>query len=123
MHRRFLRIAAELLIDISRQLHGFVGPGSPIFTAPLADGLSYAHDPASDSAYTGAHPMESFGTHRCRLLSEALAWSLGNGTISKDDRLRDVETYFRSKGITLEKPHLNPGTVDQFQGSRSEWQQ
>jgi len=97
-------------------LRGFVGPGSPIFTAPLAEGLSYAHDPASDSAYTGAHATESFGTHRCRLLSEALAWSLGNGTITKEDRVRDVELYFRSHGISLDEPQLNSGSVDQLRG-------
>lgn len=76
----------------------------PAFTKWLAPGLGLAEDPANG--------LGSFGLHRCRLMADVLIRTHQRGKKSLPDRLRVVEEHFRENGISLEKPFLNPNSVD-----------
>jgi HopA1 effector protein family len=112
-HRRFTRIVAELMIEVARNLGQYFGSDTPLFTATLVPGLAYAQDPTTASTPVGARPGESFGTHRCRLLAEAIISSMQN---TRAARLQDIEQYFLVQGISLDRPHYHADSVDPLDG-------
>jgi len=94
------QIVERIYSKISERLNERV----PAFTRRLAPGLGFAEDPGTKH--------DSFGTHRCRLLAEGMfrAWRLGRKSLP--DRLRIIEAHFAEHKISLEAPHLNPGSAD-----------
>lgn len=104
--KRFYRITAELLSDVYPRLQKSLQPDSPLFTQQLAPGLGLAEDPG-----TG----ESFGMHRCRLVAEGLWNAYIQGWQTEPVRLQEVTKRFAQEGMTLERPYLNPGSIDQYQ--------
>jgi hypothetical protein len=78
----------------------------PALTKTLAPGLGLAESP-------GSH-LDSFGTHRCRLLAEGLIQAHRLGRQSLRERLVVVERRFAKNGLSLERPFLNPGSVDVY---------
>jgi hypothetical protein len=103
--KRYYRIAATLLADVYRDVRPFLKSGTPLFTKPLADGLGLAENP---------HTGESFGTSRCRLLAEAVCSVHERGLDSAEARLGEVVSTFASAGLSLDRPYLNAGSVDQY---------
>ncbi len=81
-------------------------PGTPAFTKPLADGLAVAESPPG---------TESFGTHRCELLAEAMVRAFELGIEAASERLALVEQSFEEQGISLDRPYLNAGSVDDYE--------
>ena len=84
----------------------------PALTLRLAPGLAFAEDPGGG---------ESYGAHRCRLITEAVltAWDARESRSS--ERLRHVTERFRRGGVDLARPYLGPGSPDdpRLRGDRS----
>lgn len=78
----------------------------PAFTKTLAPGLGLAEDPGSQ--------LDSFGMHRCRLLSEGLIQAHTIGKQSLRERLVVVEGRLAEDGLSLERPFLNSGSTDVY---------
>ncbi|MDX1999123.1 MAG: lanthionine synthetase LanC family protein [Thermoanaerobaculia bacterium] len=97
--RRFFPVVASVAAELHGQVAGFLGQAVPLFTKPLAPGLGLAEDPGHG---------ESFGTHRCRLVAEALLRQ------PHGDRRATVAAWFGAYGLDLARPWLNPGSVDGY---------
>ena len=78
----------------------------PALTKTFAPGLGLAEDPGSQ--------LDSFGTHRCRLLAEGLIQAHKIGKQSLRERLVVVEGRFAEDGLSLERPFLNSGSTDVY---------
>jgi hypothetical protein len=76
---------------------------TPLLTKPLYDGIGLAESPLGG---------ESFGMHRCRLISEGIVDAWAEGRQSVEARWRATERRFMSEGFTLAQPYLNPGSFD-----------
>lgn len=103
--KRYFDVVYRLLLFLPEEIRLQLMPSVPLFAKPLLPGVGLAEDPR-----TG----ESFGMHRCRLVSEGIvdAWLLGQQSIAA--RFRAVKTRFAMNGMHLEKPYLNPGSIDRF---------
>ena len=99
----------DLVGDIIGNIYSKVLPclnnETPLFTKNLLPGLGLAEGPR-----TGM----SFGIHRCGILAEAIvrAYELGKKTIAK--RLEIARQCFDEEQLSIERPYLNPGSVDIF---------
>ncbi len=96
---------------VVRRVYAEIGPQNfnskvPALTKTLAPGLGLAEDPGSQ--------LDSFGTHRCRLLAEGLIQAHKIGRHSLRERLVVVEDRFAEDGLSLEKPFLNSGSIDVY---------
>jgi hypothetical protein len=98
------RIVAALVRSVAPAL----GARTPVFAKRLAPGVAFAEDPPGD---------ESFGTHRCGLMAEAIVASHEHGLRRVDDRLDAVALAFGSAGLSFERAYLNPGSVDRGPGA------
>ena len=78
---------------------------TPALTKQLSPGIGLAEQPASG---------ESFGEHRCRLLAEGIAEAHALGVRQPGQRLAVVEARFASRGIDLDAPYLERGSVDRY---------
>jgi hypothetical protein len=93
--------AARAARRIHAELARFLDPTTPALTRRLAPGLAFAEDPKGE---------ESFGTHRCQLIAEAVVAAHERGTVSLAGRLELVREYFAHAGTSLESPYLGPGS-------------
>jgi hypothetical protein len=104
--RRYYRIAAEL----GQETQGLISPqlndAVPLFSKPLAKGLSFAEDPGTS---------ESFGMSRCRMLAEGLWLAFQEGRFATEERLDRIRKHFIASGISLERPYLNSANVDPYE--------
>jgi hypothetical protein len=84
---------APLIDSVAAELAGEVRPNSPPLTLPIQAGVTAAVDPGSD---------ESFGMHRCRVITEGfLAAPRANGR----RRLDSVVAAMTAEGIDSGRPH------------------
>ncbi len=96
----YRRVAHHVAATYAELLES-VKPATPAFARQLAPGLSLAEDPG-----TG----ESFGVHRCTLVAEGLIRAAESGAGGGDDRLSFVVERFEQERVSLDQPHLNPGS-------------
>jgi hypothetical protein len=82
-------------------LRAWLNAGTPLFARRLADGLGFAEDPG-----------ESFGKDRCKILAEVMAGTLGKPA---EERLEEVRRQFERRGLSLDRPWLNAGSVDRYE--------
>lgn len=101
LHRRYYPIAALLVEPIHAGLERSLDAGRPLFTKRLAGGLGLAEDPG-----------ESFGKHRSRVLAEAVVASRGKPLA---ERLEEVRRRFSLRGLSLDQPWLNAGSIDRYE--------
>jgi hypothetical protein len=115
VHKRFFRIVAALLIEIGRRLGDHLGEDVPLFSKRLAPGIGLAEDPSSaplDRGNATPTPVpESFGSHRSRLLAEAI---FAGFTAGAGKSLQFVLDQLSRRGISVEKPYLNAGSPDVY---------
>ncbi|HUC85357.1 MAG TPA: T3SS effector HopA1 family protein [Candidatus Acidoferrales bacterium] len=104
--RRLYRIVAELLPAIYQKVAHHLRPDTPLFSKTLAAGLGLAEDPGNG---------ESFGSHRCRLVAEAISHSEAQGRRTAAARLEEIEKHFKQLGFTLAAPYLGPGSRDDYE--------
>lgn len=103
--KRYYRITAELLIGVREGVAAHLRQDTPLFSKPVAAGLGIAEDPGNG---------ESFGTHRCRLVAEALCHAEARGRRATGERLQEIENHFQQFGLTLASPYLGSGSVDVY---------
>jgi hypothetical protein len=103
--RRFYLIAAELATEVYTQVSHEVRSMSPLFTKQLAPGLGIAEDPGNG---------ESFGMNRCGIAAEGL-WEAYSRNVSGEARLDLIEESFARRGLSLARPYLNPGSIDEYE--------
>ena len=101
--RRYAQLAFELVWEAYKQIGPNLRNDVPLFTLRLAPGLAFAEDPGT---------QESFGMSRCRNLAHAIWLAHQQGARATEARLATVEQHFRSEGISLERPWLNPGSAN-----------
>jgi hypothetical protein len=103
--RRYYQFVVSLLAHLPALLGSGLHDPVPMFCQRIMRGVGVAEDPG-----TG----ESFGMHRCRVVAEGLvaAWEDGLQTI--DERLKSIENRFEIYDLILEKPYLNPFSLDIF---------
>jgi hypothetical protein len=96
-------IVQPILQQIYQQGRSYFSPMVPLFTKPLAPGLSLAEVPETDS--------KDFGIHRCQILAIALLAARKAGDSPKDCVMR-IKQAFSARGIDLQRPYLNPNAED-----------
>lgn len=103
--RRYFSIVSRTVSYLPPSTSQMFDVSVPLFSKRIRDGVGFAEDPG-----TG----ESFGMHRCRLVSEGLvdAWRQGQYELSA--KLAAIRKRFTSNGLILEKPYLNAGSFDIF---------
>lgn len=102
--RRFYRITAELASEVYARVGSQMRPASPLFTKNLLPGLALAEDPET---------RESFGMHRCGIVAEGL-WEAHVRGVPAEQRLAVLEECFERHGLSLSRPYLNPGSIDDY---------
>jgi hypothetical protein len=101
LHKRYYAIAALLVERVHCRVRDWLDAGTPLFARRLADGLGFAEDPG-----------ESFGQHRCAILAAAMAATCGRPA---EERLEEVRRQFERRGLSLDRPWLNAGSVDRYE--------
>jgi hypothetical protein len=100
---------ANFALTLSRRFQESLGPHlqseTPLFAKPVWPGVSIAEDPG-----TG----ESFGSHRCRLLAEAVWAAYASGLQTSAARLAELRTAFARNGLDLAQPHLSTSSRDWY---------
>lgn len=110
LERRFYRITAELISDIYAHSRQEMQKTSPLFTKRLAPGLALAEDPGNAT---------SFGFHRSGVLAGAL-FEAHEKDASGRALLELVEKRFEREGLSVVRPYLNPGSIDDYEFPASE---
>ena len=100
LHSSYYSIAALTVEAVHAQVSPWLNLGTPLFAKRLAHGLAFAEDPG-----------ESFGENRSKILAAAMAATRGK---SVDERLAEVRRQFEQRGLSLNQPWLNPGSVDRY---------
>jgi hypothetical protein len=106
------RLASEILVEEATGSDLRTREAIPAFTRKLAAGVSVSDDP---------HAAESFGESRCRLLATAIVRAHEAGARTVESRLREIEGAFLEEGLTLDHPHLEPGSEDYEIGPWAHW--
>jgi hypothetical protein len=101
LDRRYYGIAALLVERVHARERAWLNAGTPLFARRLADGLGLAEDPG-----------DSFGKHRCKILAEAMAATRGKPA---EERFEELQRQFERRGLSLDRPWLNPGSVDRYE--------
>jgi hypothetical protein len=101
LHARYYPIAALVLESVHARIQPWLYAGTPLFTKRLADGLGFAEDPG-----------ESFGENRSKILAVAMAATRGK---PPHERLAEVRRQFELRGLSLDRPWLNAGSMDRYE--------
>jgi hypothetical protein len=103
--RRFYNVCSELMSDMHKKIGSELGANVPLFSLYLSPGIGLAEDPG-----TG----ESFGMNRCRIVAQGIADAFSKNLHSAEGRLKTVEDRFKAVGLDLQRPHLNPGSSNEY---------
>ncbi|GFZ90319.1 T3SS effector HopA1 family protein [Okeania sp. KiyG1] len=104
--KRFTQITARLLSEVYPKIEKYLEPRTPLFSKQLAPGLGLAEDPSNG---------DSFGLNRCRILAEGIWNAYSKGLQTERDQLGEVIQQFNQYGISLERPYLSAGSIEQYQ--------
>lgn len=99
--RHLYPIVALLIEKIYPTVRPWLRGTVPLFTKQVAYGLGFAEDPG-----------ESFGSHRSRILAEAVSRSHGQPVAQRLDELR---RQFERRGISLDTPWLGPASPETYE--------
>jgi hypothetical protein len=91
--------ARPTLLATAAELAGHLQPSIPAFTLPLLPGVGLAEH---------AGGTESFGSHRCRLLAEAIVRAHRREVGALDDRISVVADHFAEHGVAIDAPYREP---------------
>jgi hypothetical protein len=107
IERQNYSVVASLLASIHHSYSTYFCPEIPLFTKLLLPGLSVAEEPQQKFS-----AQESFGLNRCQIVARGLLAARESGDESAENRLAAILHEFDQLGLSLERPHLNPGSVD-----------
>jgi hypothetical protein len=80
--------------------------GNPLFTKKLFTGISVAEEPLKTKG------KESFGQHRCRLISEGIFKAYRKNIVDEFDILSLIMNNFSNWKVNLEHPFLNTDSTN-----------
>jgi hypothetical protein len=100
--RRYAGFASSLVCELSKKLDG-LRAGVPLFARRIAPGIAFADSPPGG---------ESFGVSRMRLVAEGIVSAWRNHDAGVQARVRSIAARFRSAGLDVHAPWLNPGNQD-----------
>jgi hypothetical protein len=100
LNARYYPIAALVVESIYAEVQHVLSPGTPLFTKRLADGLAFAEDPGG-----------SFGENRTKILAAAMLATRG---MLVEERIAELDRQFEQRGLSLDRPWLNPGSIDRY---------
>jgi hypothetical protein len=103
---RYFFVTAAVIVELPDAVTACFQHGVPLFCKRLGRGIGLAEDPGQ---------LSSFGLHRCGLLAEALWMAWQSDRHSAADRMEAIDQHFRSEGLSLDAPYLNPGSVDHYE--------
>jgi HopA1 effector protein family len=106
--KRYAPVIGRLLPRIIERVKPHLREETPLMALRVARGVAIAEDPATAG--------DSFGTHRSRLVAQAVYNAYQRGTQVADARLAALEELFRANGLELERPYLNAGSADLYAG-------
>ena len=104
--KRYYEIVARIVRDMPDDVAAGLRKTVPLFTKTVRPGVGLAEEPN-----TG----ESFGMHRCRLTAEGVVEAWGRGAQDKEAWSDAVAARFTVNRLRLDKPYLNPDSVDLFE--------
>ena len=93
-----------VVLDLHDEDPGGFRPATPMFSRRVRDGIGIAEDPPHATV-----PL-SFGQHRCRLVAKGLIDA--GADADGDARFRAIVHAFDEVGISVDAPHLNPGSPE-----------
>jgi hypothetical protein len=102
--RHYPRVA-EALPALHERLAPHLQAPVPMFAKPLAPGLGLAEDPGTE---------ESFGQHRCRLITEALWHAFAAGIEGTEERVAAVARALEAQGFQPRSLYLQPRSADGY---------
>lgn len=103
--KRYFAVVSRLLGRIRAAARDHLRPRTPLLTKHLQDGVGLAEDPARG---------DSFGTHRCRLIAQAVWDAYARGQQSEESRLEELDMQFTRNGLALAKPWLRASSADVY---------
>ncbi len=104
VNKKHYTIAALLVADAHQKISAHLLGETPLFTKRLGHGLALAESPGT-----------SFGSDRCKIVARALWAAYEKGFETGAERLEELDRQFRERGLALERPYLNPGSVDRYE--------
>jgi hypothetical protein len=104
VQRKFFPIAKELVSGWAQACGPHLRDDVPLFTLRMEKGVGLAEDPG-----TG----ESFGMNRCRHVADAM-WATHLAGVPRQLQGRELKRHFQKHGLDLNRPYLNPGSVDRY---------
>lgn len=104
--KRHFGIVARLLGRIRGAVRDHLRARTPLMTKRLHDGIGVAEDPGGG---------DSFGTHRCRLIAQAIWDAYSRGAHSEEARFEELALQFTRNGLAIDKPWLRSGSADIYE--------
>jgi len=104
--KRFFPAIARLLPRLVAEVKDHLRPATPLFSKKLRDGVGLAEDPGNG---------ESFGSHRIRLVAQAMWDAHLRGLQSDEARLQELDVQFQQQGLRLDQPHLRGASADFYE--------
>lgn len=106
LEKRHAGFAMELINSFYDSIADQLNEGCPSFTLPLKKGLAFADDPGNG---------QSFGMHRCQILSQALIdiyqeQAAAKAPLSANQKFAIAEATLKDNGVELNKIYLNPNS-------------
>src|ERR1700691_246568 len=92
--------ASRVIRRVYPRVSEYLKPPVPALTLKLAAGLGFAEDPPGG---------ESFGQHRCGLISEALIDAYHRGLSTPRERVKVVREHFSAAAVEVESPYTTKG--------------
>ena len=97
--------ASDQLLSILRAIAPHLTDQVPMFTKRIAPGVGIAEDPDNGS---------SFGEHRCQLVARGLWQAHREHLEGWQGRSEAIARVFREEGVDVDRPHLSPGSNQQY---------
>jgi hypothetical protein len=105
VERRSATRVGDVLAAVHREIVPWLRPEVPLFSRPLAPGLSVAEDPRTSL---------SFGQHRCQLAARAVWTSFTRGDATPEQQAATCAEVVRAADLDPVRPHLEPGSTDRY---------
>ena len=99
LEKKYAHTALYLVKEIADKLKTVLKDGVPMFSMPLAKGLSFAEDPGKG---------ESFGMQRSRIIADAILTAHEKGIVDQKAREAYIFAFVEEQGLDLSAFFKNP---------------
>jgi hypothetical protein len=102
--RRDVTAVHPVVLGLHDEQRAAFRPAIPRFSRRIRDGVGIAEDPPQSAV-----PV-SFGQHRCRLVARGIV--AAGPDAGAEQRYAAIRSSFDEAGISVDAPHLNPGSAE-----------